>query len=287
MVRLVGRVRRRAKWQAFNLMGAAAADGRLGSLEIRLAQSVAEVKAAQHLRYRVFYKELDAVPGLRTRLRRRDHDAFDPVCDHLVVIDHAMAGPKPAIVATCRLLRQTVAEAHGGFYSSREFDLGRLVARHTNVPFLEIGRSCVLPSHRTQRTIELLWHGIWSYVLHHEIGAMVGCGSLIGTDLGRLAMPLSFLYHNALAPTEWQTTPVDGRRVEMNLMPAAELNTRGALAALPPLIKGYLRLGGRVADGAVVDSQFGTTDVLIILPVDSISARYVQFYGPEARRHAA
>jgi putative hemolysin len=134
--------------------------GRLGALEVRLARNAAEVRRAQQLRYRVFFKEGGAAPSVATRLAQRDIDAFDQLCDHLLVIDHAAAGSglrrTPAVVGTYRLLRQEVAERHRGFYSASEFAVGELIARHAGLRFLELGRSCVLPSYRNKRTLELL-----------------------------------------------------------------------------------------------------------------------------------
>ena len=64
-------------------------------------------------------------------------------------------------------------------------------------------------------------------------------------------------------------------------------NPKAALHELPPLIKGYLRLGAYIGDGAVIDHQFGTTDVLIVMPVSAIHARYIEHFGADASRHAA
>ena len=265
--------------------------GRLGTLEARLARTAHEVRKAQKLRYRVFYEEMSAIADATTKLARRDIDPFDSICDHLFVLDHATKswahGNKPAIVGTYRLLRQDVAERHGGFYSANEFDVGALVARHPTLRFLELGRSCVLPPYRNKRTVELLWHGIWSYVLQHRMDVLIGCASLEGTDPDALAQPLSFLHHFARAPEPWRTQALPRRYVEMNRMPKRAIDQKAALHALPPLIKGYLRLGASIGDGAVVDRQFGTTDVLIVLPVSAISARYIEHFGPGAERHAA
>jgi len=137
--------------------------GRIGSLEVRLARSAAEVRRAQKLRYRVFYKEMGALPDAGKVIAQRDVDPFDAICDHVIVLDHASRGPtgKPALVGTYRLLRQQIAERSGGFYSAGEFDIAPLLARHRDIKFLELGRSCVLPAYRTKRTVELLWQGIW------------------------------------------------------------------------------------------------------------------------------
>jgi L-ornithine Nalpha-acyltransferase len=260
--------------------------GRLGTLEVRLARCAADVRRAQHLRFNVFYREMSAIPAAAALLARRDIDPYDAVCDHLLVIDHAAPG-RAAVVGTYRLLRQDMAERHAGFYSAGEFDIASLLGRHGGLRFLELGRSCVLPPYRNKRTVELLWHGIWSYVLQHRLDVMIGCASLEGADPDRLAAPLSFLHHFARAPEAWRTSALPRRYVEMNRMGKTAIDRKAALRALPPLIKGYLRLGAAIGDGAVIDRQFGTTDVLIVLPVSAIDARYIAHFGATAERHAA
>ena len=264
--------------------------GRLGTLEVRLAQKKRDVKRAQKLRYRVFYKDGTAIADAATLLARRDKDAFDKICDHIMVIDHAakpsLSGRLP-VVGTYRLLRQDVAMNHGGFYTEDEFDISGLIERHADLRFLELGRSCVLPRYRTKRTVELLWHGISSYVRLHRLDVMIGCASFEGTDPDRLALPLSFLHHYAAAPEAWRAKAHPSRHVEMNRMAKEAIDPKAALHELPPLINGYLRLGAYIGDGAVVDHQFGTTDVLIIMPVSAINARYIEHFGIDTSRHAA
>jgi putative hemolysin len=264
--------------------------GRLGALEVRLAEGKREVKRAQKLRYRVFYKNGTAIADAATLVASRDKDAFDKICDHLLVIDHAakpsISGKQP-VVGTYRLLRQDVAERNSGFYTEDEFDIAGLIDRHAGLRFLELGRSCVLPRYRNKRTVELLWHGIWSYVRQHRLDVMIGCASFEGTDPDRLALPLSFLHHYAQAPEAWRACAHPSRRVEMNRMAKDAINPKAALHELPPLIKGYLRLGATIGDGAVIDHQFGTTDVLIVMPVSAINVRYIEHFGIDASRHAA
>jgi putative hemolysin len=261
--------------------------GAIGSLEVRLARSRGDVRRAQRLRYRVFYEEMSAIPDATTQLNRRDEDPYDPFCDHLLVVDRGVP-PKtrqrwprrPRVVGTYRVLRQDVAERHGGFYTQSEYDIAPLIeAKRETHKFMELGRSCVLKPYRNRRTVELLWQGIWSYVREHNVDVMLGCASFAGTDPQEHAMALSFLYHNASAPAQWQVRAHDRLYHSMNLMPASEVNPRAALKLLPPLIKGYLRLGAYIGDGAVVDHQFGTTDVLIILPVEAIDTRYFGHFG--------
>lgn len=267
--------------------------GRLGSLEVRLATNAAEIRAAQSLRFRVFYEEMAAIADVSAQMTRRDRDAFDALCDHLLVVDtddmetRPFRKARPRIVGTYRLLRQEVAEHHRGFYSSGEFDLAPVLARHRHLRFLELGRSCVLKPYRNKRTVELLWHGIWAYVLRHGMDVMIGCASLEGTDPDALALPLSFLHHHARAAEPWCVSARRERRVAMDRLPKEAIDTRAALHALPPLMKGYLRLGATVGDGAVVDRQFNTTDVMIVLPVSALSERYVNYYGSDAGRRAA
>ncbi len=260
--------------------------GRIGSLEVRLATTTKEIRRAQRLRFEVFYDEMDAVPSAAAKLARRDFDGFDAACDHLLVIDHGVGG-KPAVVGTYRLLRQEVAERAFGFYTADEYDIAPVMRAHAGLRFLELGRSCVLKEYRNKRTFELLWQGIWAYVLHHRIDVMLGCASLEGTDPERLALPLSFLHHHARAPEGWRARAVDRRFVAMDRMPKEAIDPKMALHALPPLIKGYLRLGATFGDGAVIDRQFNTTDVLVVLPVSAIHPRYKAHFGPAAEGQAA
>jgi L-ornithine Nalpha-acyltransferase len=266
--------------------------GRIGSLEVRLATTGREIRQAQKLRYKVFYEEMSAAPRGAAFLSRRDIDAFDAICDHLLVLDHAgsqkpFRPARPRVVGTYRLLRQDVADRNWGFYTSGEFDVAPLVDGKPGLRFLELGRSCVLKPYRNKRTVELLWHGIWSYVLRHRIDVMFGCASLEGTEPEALALPLSFLHHHAAAPEAWRAKARAERYTPMGLMPKDAIDAKAALHALPPLIKGYLRLGATFGDGAVIDRAFGTTDVLVILPVSAINKRYIDHFGPAADRHAA
>ncbi|MCJ2112666.1 GNAT family N-acetyltransferase [Methylobacterium sp. E-025] len=267
--------------------------GRIGSLEVCLATRKSEIRRAQRLRYQVFYEEMSAIPSGMAMLSRRDVDAYDAVCDHLLVIDHAATDAKPfrkarpKVVGTYRLLRGEAAERHFGFYSASEFDIAPLLAAHPGKRLLELGRSCVLKPYRTKRTVELLWAGIYAYVLHHRIDALIGCASLDGTDPSRLALPLSFLHHHARAPDGWRARALPERYVPMDRLDREAIDPKAALQALPPLIKGYLRVGATFGDGAVIDRQFGTTDVFVVLPVTAIGTRYLGHFAPTANARAA
>lgn len=261
--------------------------GRVGNLEVRLARTWAEIKLAQRLRYQVFYEEMSAVPTRLAQFRRRDEDAYDALCDHLLVVDIDQTKPgragrpeRPKVVGTYRILRQEVAERGPGFYSASEYDISPLLRRKSSTHrFMELGRSCVLSPYRSKRSVELLWHGLWTYVRENRIDVMIGCASFEGIDLDEHRMALSFLHHRALAPDEWRCRAKDHLYIPMNRMPEADLDQKAALKAMPPLIKAYLRLGAYFGDGAVLDKQFGTTDVLVIMPVANIDPRYFEHYG--------
>ncbi|MCH9765204.1 MAG: GNAT family N-acetyltransferase [Alphaproteobacteria bacterium] len=263
--------------------------GRMGDLEVRLGQGRRDIIRAQRLRYQVFYQEMAATAGPITAMRRRDQDAYDAVCDHLLVVDHArdssandvwVSGRRASVVGTYRVLRQDRAERTLGFYTQEEYDIAPLMAaKSASHRFMELGRSCVLKPYRNKRTVELLWHGLWTYVREHNVDVMIGCASFPGTDPDAHALALSFLHHHARAPEAWRCRAHAHLYQSMDRISEDALDAKAALRQMPPLIKGYLRLGAFVGDGAVIDRQFGTTDVLIILPVENIDPRYFEHFG--------
>ncbi|GJM03277.1 MAG: hypothetical protein DHS20C08_17780 [Rhodomicrobium sp.] len=259
---------------------------RIGNLEVRLAASKKDVKKAQRVRYKVFYKEMSAIPDMKTKMKRRDIDAYDKICDHLLVLDHSASSRKSPfkrrtkVVGTYRILSEEKARANGGFYTQSEYDLAPLLKRKGhNHKFLELGRSCVLKPFRTKRSVEMLWHGLWAYIQEQEADVMIGCASFEGTDPKQHALALSFLHHHARAPKDWRVKAHDHLSQDMNMMAKEDIDMKKALKALPPLIKGYLRLGAYIGDGAVVDHQFGTTDILIIMPVAAIDSKYIAHFS--------
>ena len=270
-----------------DLQGLPASLGRIGALEVRLATHKREIRKAQKLRYKVFYEEGDAMADARTAFTRRDLCAFDRICDHLIVIDHDFLNRfgrrKPKVVGCYRLLRQDMAERHGGFYSASEFDIAPLLARHAGKRFLELGRSCVHKDWRSKRVLELLWRGIWTYVRHHHVDVMIGCASLPGADPAPHAPTLAWLSAAASPNDAWATSALPARRVTIGAVAAPDVEPRKAMAKLPPLLKGYLRVGAKIGAEAVSDRQFNTTDVFIIMPVAEIDPRYISYFStPES-----
>ena len=260
-------------------------DERAGSLQVRLAETWDEVDAALALRYRVFFDEMKAhaTPGIVAK--QRDVDEFDPYCDHLLVIDNALGTGPNAVVGTYRMLRREGAAKVGRFYSSSEYDV-RPIINHPGA-ILEMGRSCVDAGHRTRAAMQLLWRGVTAYVLAHRIDILFGCASLHGTDPATMALPLSYLYHHHLAPSGLRPVALQARRVDMNLMAKETLDAKAAMRDLPPMIKGYLRLGGVIGDGAVIDYEFNTVDVFVYVDMRRVTEKYLRHYTRNIQAEAA
>ncbi|MFN3890794.1 MAG: GNAT family N-acetyltransferase [Beijerinckiaceae bacterium] len=264
---------------------------RLGSLELKFAITRAEIRAVQKMRYRVFFEQGGAIADPFARAQRRDNCPFDRICDHIIVVDHDYATRlgrrKPRVVGAYRVLRQSAVASADNFYTAGEFDIGRLIERHPDKTFLELGRSCVLPEYRARRVLELLWRGLWVYVRHHGVDVMFGCASLPGADPAAHADALAFLRAHARAGEDWRAPLARRGRAQpkaaspggaAGLFPDA-VKSRRALAGLPPLIKGYLRLGACFGDEFFIDHAFGTTDVLVVLPVANIDERYIGYFS--------
>ena len=249
---------------------------RVGPLGVRLACGAAELDAVQTLRYRVFYTEMGAHPDAATVASGRDRDPFDTVADHLVVLDHGRGQGPACVVGTYRLIGRAAAARTGGFYSAAEYDLAPILAFPGQV--LELGRSCVDAGYRNRAVMQLLWNGIAAYVFHNAIDLMFGVASLPGTDPDTLAPALTYLITHHLAPPELRPRALAARYVEMRRLPPEGFDPRRTLARLPPLVKGYLRLGGFVGDGAVIDAQFNTTDVAIVVKTDLVTEKYYRHY---------
>jgi putative hemolysin len=254
---------------------------RVGNLGVRVAASAAEIDAVQALRYRVFYQEMGAKADAATAASQRDRDVFDAVADHLLVMDHAIGDGAEGVVGTYRLIQREAAARLGRFYSADEYDITPIM----NVPgrILELGRSCVDAAYRSRVAMQLLWRGIAAYVFHYQIDLMFGCASLHGTDPDALAADLTYLYHNHLAPPAVRPRALPHRYVDMRRLPPDQIDPKRVQAQLPPLIKGYLRLGGFVGDGAVIDRQFNTTDVAVVVKTDLVTDKYYRHYERQLR----
>ena len=259
--------------------------GVLGSLQVRLARSDCEIQAAQSLRYDVFFRENHGVSEPNNPTARRDMDDFDPYCDHLIVIDRING--RDEIVGTYRLMRQSQAKQMGRFYTETEFDLDPLFAANPGARFLELGRSCIKPEYRTKRTLELLWHGTWTYAVNHGTDIMFGCASFVGTEPEIHSGALGWLGEHAALDDHENCNAQGAHGISLKGLVRGKADLRSAMAGMPPMIKGYLRLGAKIGPQAVVDHKFGTTDVLVILKVRQINPKYLAHFGADASRFAA
>ena len=253
---------------------------RVGPLEVFIASSEAQVRAAQRLRYKVFYLEMGAKASKETHKARRDFDEYDDICDHVMVIDH---DKNKKVVGTYRILRRSQLPPGMDFYTQNEYDVSRAL-KYFKGEIMELGRSCVDRAYRTRSPMPLLWRAIGASVAFYNVEAMFGCASFPGYRYKIHATHLAYLYHYHLAPKEFRPKArKKGRRAKpMNLIDKYHLDKRECLTTLPPLIKGYLRLGGMVGNGAYKDKQYNTTDVCIILKTDQIADNYAERYGTKA-----
>ena len=251
-----------------------------GSISVRLAQE-GELEAVQRLRYDVFYREYGATPISDMEELGRDYDDFDSYAEHLVVIDSEKSGDE-AIIGTYRMLRSEVAAQLGQFYTDDEFDISCL--RNSGMKLLELGRSCVHKDYRTKPVLQLLWQGIAAYLSHYDIEMMFGCASFQGTNVQAVREELSYLYHYHRAPEELCPHALESLYVPMNHLEKDAVDVKRAMLALPPLLKSYIRIGCVVGEGAIIDHQFNTIDVCILLPTEKITDRYSKHFGVRTGR---
>ncbi|MFC3568276.1 GNAT family N-acyltransferase [Paracoccus sp. TOH] len=245
--------------------------------ETRLATDEADLLAAQRLRYRVFVEELGGDGALVDHEQQLERDEFDPVVDHLVLVDNRRSRSElDHVVGVYRLLPGERAETFGRFYCDGEYDLTPL--RRSGRSLLELGRSCMDPAFRGGSGMFLLWNALADYVLARQIEILFGVASFHGTDVQALAQPLSWLHHHHLAPPTIRPRARPEGYQAMDLVPAEQLDRRAAMAGMPALIKAYLRLGGSVGEGAYLDRPFNTTDVFLLVDTGAMSERHRKFY---------
>ena len=236
---------------------------------VKIAQTEAEVIAAKRLRYDVFVRELGGSGDGVDHDTGQEQDRFDAHCDHLLLIDPV----HDAVVGVYRLMQSAQAQANGGFYSETEYDVSAL--KSSGREMLELGRSCLHPAHRGGTAMHQLWNGVLDYVQHHQIDILFGVASFHGTDTQALAQPLSLLHHGHLAPKPLRAIARGPQAQTMNLIPKDALDRRRAMIQVPSLIKAYLRLGGKVGEGAFVDHAFNTTDVCLVLDAAALPQQQI------------
>ncbi|MEU0633076.1 GNAT family N-acyltransferase [Streptomyces sp. NPDC005989] len=234
---------------------------------VSLAADQDEVRAAQRLRHLVFAGELGArldgpEPGL-------DSDAFDAYCDHLLVREETTGD----VVATYRVLPPDRARIAGRLYAESEFDLGRL--RPIRDDLVEVGRSCVHPAHRDGAVIALIWAGLARYMERTGHNWLAGCCSVPLTDGGTAAAGAwETVRTKHLAPEDHWVTP---HRLWQPTTAAQPAPPTG-LATLPPLLRGYLRLGAWVCGAPAHDPDFNVADLYVLLSLRRTDPRYLRHF---------
>lgn len=231
-------------------------------LHVGLACCESEVLEAQKLRYRIFADELGA--RLQARTPGVDQDIYDPFCDHLIARDEQSG----RIVGTYRILSPSAARRIGGYYSENEFDLTRLQYLRGNI--VEVGRSCIDADYRSGAVIALLWAGLIRYMLHGRYEHLIGCASISMADGGHGAAGIYRQLDGHLSPLEYRAFP----RLPLPLDKLSASDN----PELPPLLRGYLRAGAWVCGEPAWDPDFNTADLLLMLPVSRISARYARHF---------
>ena len=245
---------------------------------IKIAEKKSELKKAQALRYSVFYKEKKAIPTIAKKILRLDYDKVDKYAHHLIVIDKNRKDVKNKIVGTYRLVRGDIAYYFGGFYTSSEFDLSNILNSYNHNQILELGRSCVHPDYRNGTIMNLLWKAIAEYVKLYDIKILLGCASFDGTDVMKYANELSYLRKNFPLPDELTVKSLDQRIYTDYTEINSNINDFRTFFRLPPLIKGYLRIGGKVSHDYFVDNKFNTIDLCVIVNTNNIDERYKNKY---------
>ncbi len=246
---------------------------------VRLAQCAEEVRAAQSLRYQVFFGELDATTDAMGRAEQLDIEPMDAFTDHLIVIDERRSHINLGVVGTYRLLRGDARPAKSPFYSSGEFNIDRLLA--SRVPLLELGRSCVLREYRQRPVLQLLWKALALYVAEHRVEVMFGCASFPGTDPSAIEDQLAYLHRFHLVVSSLRPYAIGPGAVRSNRLSADIIEPRRVLRRMPPLVRGYLQLGARVGLDAYVDTKFNSIDVCIVLQTADLTTKYARHYQRE------
>ncbi|MBE1281836.1 MAG: GNAT family N-acetyltransferase [Rhodobacteraceae bacterium] len=242
------------------------------SFSVRIAETDADLRAAQALRYDVFVRELGAGGALVDHEAGLEVDKFDPFFDHMLVTDEETG----QVVGVYRLLRSDQVDLVGQFYSEDEYDLS--VLKNSGRKLLELGRSCLHKDYRGGMAMYHLWSGLAEYVARHEVEILFGVASFHSTDPAELAAPLSLLHQKHLAPLELRVKAQPAHYQAMDLVAAEDLDRRKAMLEIPALIKGYLRLGGFVGEGAYIDHVFNTTDVCLVVDTQRLNERQRKIY---------
>ena len=245
---------------------------------VKIADKKSELKKAQALRYSVFYNEKKAIPTISKKILKLDYDNVDKFADHLIVLDNNRKGIENKIVGTYRLIRGDIAVHFGGFYTSAEFDLSKILNSYNHNQILELGRSCVHQDYRNGTVMNLLWKAIAEYIKLYDIKILLGCASFHGTNVMKYTNELSYLRKNFSLPDKLSVKSLDTKIYPSYTEINSNINDLRTFVKLPPLIKGYLRIGGKVSYDCFVDYKFNTIDLCVIVNTRNIDKKYKKKY---------
>ena len=236
------------------------------TLTVKLAETDKEREQAFHLRYRVFAEESNNTQLMNPM--KTEWDAFDQYCDHLIVKDMQ----QDSVVGTYRLLPGKRIANHGGFYSEKEFDLTPLKEHKEDI--LELGRSCIDPKYRSGQTLQLLWEGIATYLTQNPYRYMIGCASIHLEKVCEVYQIYSYFKKTGMLSEEFQINPHPSHRLQGLTEVQLYLSEKEIIRKLPPLLKGYRRMGAKIGGEPAYDPIFDSIDFLIILEKSRITQKY-------------
>jgi L-ornithine Nalpha-acyltransferase len=250
-------------------------DKKLGKeriLEVRLAENQLEIERTLSLRYEIFNLEMqEGLP--ESKANSKDRDQYDYFSDHLIVFDKS----NDQIAGTYRILRREIAKANIGFYSETEFDLKKIYDLKDEVA--EVGRSCVHKDYRDGSAISLLWAGLGEYMKNYNLRYLMGCGSIHSTDPLIASQVFSYLREkNSIAESFLDTEPLVSHKLDGFDKNYITENLKESQKSIPPIVKGYVRLGAKISSEPAVDRVFGTTDVFVLFDRKEVDERYGKHY---------
>lgn len=233
-----------------------------GQYDVRLAQSEAEIHAAQNLRYEVLFKESGGRVTRDMLNTEREEDEWDQIAYHVVVTDKRLDNK---VVGTIRLVSNTALEKNQAFYTEHAFDLSALFAAYAKT--LELSRACVSSEGRGGAILMLLWKFTMQFIEQNNYDVLFGCASFKGTEYSEHTEILSYLYDKHLASDELMPIAkpeVQSIAIEDFLKTPGKGKDRGKV---PTMLRGYLKVGAKISDHAIIDPIFNTTFVVIYVDV--------------------
>ncbi|MGH1484966.1 MAG: GNAT family N-acetyltransferase [Cellvibrionaceae bacterium] len=231
-----------------------------GRYEVRFAMNAEEVQAAQALRYQVFYDEKHGNPSAEMVEAKRDIDQWDDAGFHVIVVD-TRADEQPKVVGTLRLFFNECLKPGQHFYTEETFDLSRLHNFYGRS--LELSRFCVDPNGRGGVILMLIWKYAMTFLQDNHIDVMFGCASFSGTDVNQHLPILNYLYQHHLAPEFLRPVPKVDDYIDLKEIYQPDADWADAQKSVPTLLRGYLKLGAKISDAAIIDSAFNTVYVSI------------------------